>query len=74
MVARTNASGEARRPITNARLKLSVARVDKVAPRMRREKDCRAWSCCAEASKRLVKPDATVKGRVSVLKVSKWRA
>jgi len=73
-VARTNASGEASRPTTKARLKLRVASMEIVAPRTRRENDCKACSCWVEALKRVSRPEARVAGSVSVLKVSKWRA
>lgn len=72
--ARTNANGEASRPTTKARLKLSVARVESVAPSRSREKDCKACSCWAVALHRWVRPEASVMGKVSVLNVSKWSA
>lgn len=48
---RTKLSGDARMPTTKARLKLSVASVDSIAPSNRREKDCMSWNCCEEALK-----------------------
>lgn len=45
---RAKLRGEQRRPTRKARLKFSVARVESVAPRRRREKDCRVWSCCGD--------------------------
>lgn len=40
--------GAQRMPITRARLKLSVARVDSVAPRRSKEKEWRRLSCWGE--------------------------
>jgi hypothetical protein len=48
---RANDNGEASRPMTSAREKLIVAQVESTAPRKRREKDCRVWSCCDVALK-----------------------
>lgn len=45
-MGRTNPRGDASNPIVNAREKLIVAQVERVAPRNRSEKDCMTCSCC----------------------------
>lgn len=49
---RTKLSGDAKSPTISDSEKLIVARVDNVAPKKMREKDCMVCSCCELASRK----------------------
>lgn len=66
-IGRTKLSGDDMMPITNARLKLRVARVDNSALRSNREKDCMICSCWRETfHKRTSRAEMTAGNTIEV--------